>query len=52
MDKLRVNLVEKVRVLCEYLNGRKTSLCMIDRIRGKDLLLVNKVSSYLVYPDS
>lgn len=43
-ERLLVNVLNKTRHLCSYLEGRKTSHCMIDRIRGREITLVNKVS--------
>ncbi|KAI1280671.1 Deubiquitinase MYSM1 [Halotydeus destructor] len=48
-DRLRCNLLHRVQILCSYLDGQKTSFCMIDRIRGKDLLLVNKMAFSLKF---
>jgi protein MYSM1 len=47
-DKLRMNLMSRVQHLCQYLGEQKTSHCMIDRIRGRDLLLIDKMSASLV----
>lgn len=42
-DRLYMSLMQRIKALCRTLDGQATSFCMIDRIRGKDLLLVDKV---------
>lgn len=43
-EKLISSVLRKTQELMKYLTGRKTSHCMIGKMRGRDITLVSKVS--------
>lgn len=44
-EKLVTSILSKTQELMEYLEGRKSSHCMTDKARGRDITLVSKVST-------
>jgi len=46
-EKLLTSILSRTIDLCSYLSGKKSSHCMTDRIRGRDISLVSKVSGLM-----
>ena len=43
-ERLLTSILTKTKDLCLYLEGRKSSHCMTDKIRGRDISLVSKMT--------